>query len=180
MISPDMRHHKSKSHQTVLEDKNSKKGAVYIKRIKPWFYTSHNCHCHQDRKIKAKKDRVPTIITSFQVGCVCVCVCVCVCARTLLLSHVWLLAIPQTAACQLLCPWDSPGKNTGVGCHFLLQGLFSTQGSNPSLLCLLHWQADSLPPRHLRSPLPSVKFLKYIFNTVSLVEINAVQPLPTN
>ena len=77
MISPDMRHHQSKSHQTVLEDKNSKKGAVYIKRIKPWFYTSHNCHCHQDRKIKAKKDRVPTIITSFQVGCVCVCVCVC-------------------------------------------------------------------------------------------------------
>ena len=37
--------------------------------------------------------------------------------------------------------WDSPGKNTGVGCHFLLQGIFPTQGSNPSLLCLLHWQA---------------------------------------
>ena len=35
-------------------------------------------------------------------------------------------------------PWDSPGKNTGVGCHFLLQGIFLTQGSNPSLL---HWQA---------------------------------------
>ena len=37
--------------------------------------------------------------------------------------------------------WDSPSKNTGVGCHFLLQGIFPTQGSNPSLLCLLHWQA---------------------------------------
>jgi len=35
---------------------------------------------------------------------------------------------------RLLCPWDSPGKNTGVGCHFLLQGIFSTQGSNPGLL----------------------------------------------
>ena len=34
----------------------------------------------------------------------------------------------------LLCPWDSPGKNTGVGCHFLLQGIFPTQGSNPHLL----------------------------------------------
>ena len=45
----------------------------------------------------------------------------------------------------LLCPWDSPGKNTGVGCHFLLQGIFLTQGSNPRLLHLLHWQADSLP-----------------------------------
>ena len=34
---------------------------------------------------------------------------------------------------RLRCPWDSPGKNTGVGCHFLLQGLFPTQVSNPSL-----------------------------------------------
>ena len=36
----------------------------------------------------------------------------------------------------LLCPWDSPGKDTGVGCHFLLQGIFPTQGSNPRLLRL--------------------------------------------
>jgi hypothetical protein len=34
----------------------------------------------------------------------------------------------------LSCPWDSPGKNTGVGCHFFLQGIFLTQGSNPDLL----------------------------------------------
>ena len=40
---------------------------------------------------------------------------------------------------------DSPGKNTGVGCHFFLQGIFLTQGSNPCLLHLLHWQAGSLP-----------------------------------
>ena len=46
---------------------------------------------------------------------------------------------------SLLCPWDYPGKNTGVSCHFLLQRIFPTQGSNPCLLCLLHWQADSLP-----------------------------------
>ena len=46
---------------------------------------------------------------------------------------------------RLLCPWDSPGKNTGVGCHFLLQGIFWTQGSNLSLLSLLHWQTGSLP-----------------------------------
>ena len=37
---------------------------------------------------------------------------------------------------RLLCPWDVPGKNTWVGCHFLLQGIFPTQGLNP---CLLHW-----------------------------------------
>ena len=33
-----------------------------------------------------------------------------------------------------LCAWDSPDKNTGVGCHFLLQGIFLNQGSNPGLL----------------------------------------------
>ena len=43
---------------------------------------------------------------------------------------------------RLLRPWDSPGKNPGVGCHFLLQGVFLAQGLNPGLL---HWQADSLP-----------------------------------
>ena len=36
-----------------------------------------------------------------------------------------------------LCPWDSPGKNTGVGCHAFLQGIFLTQGLNPYLWCLL-------------------------------------------
>ena len=46
---------------------------------------------------------------------------------------------------RLLCPWGSPSKNTGVSCHFLLQGIFPTQGLNPCLLCLLQWQADSLP-----------------------------------
>ena len=42
---------------------------------------------------------------------------------------------------RLLCPWEFPGKNTGVGCHALLQRIFPTQGLNPRLL---HWQADSL------------------------------------
>ena len=46
---------------------------------------------------------------------------------------------------RLLCPRDSPGKNTGAGCHALLQGIFPTQGLNPRLLCLLHWQEGSLP-----------------------------------
>ena len=35
---------------------------------------------------------------------------------------------------RLLCPWDFPSKGTRVGCHFLLQGIFPTQGSNPGLL----------------------------------------------
>ena len=58
------------------------------------------------------------------------------------LGHVQLFATPRTVAMdRLLCPWDFPGKNTGVGYHFLLQVTFLTQGSN-RLQCLLHWQAD--------------------------------------
>ena len=55
---------------------------------------------------------------------------------------------------KFLCPWHSPGNNTGVGCHFLLWGIFLTQGLNLYLLSLLRWQADSLPlePENLRSP----------------------------
>ena len=40
---------------------------------------------------------------------------------------------------------NSPGKNTGVVCHFLIHGIFLTQGLNPRLLHLLHWQMGSLP-----------------------------------
>ena len=54
---------------------------------------------------------------------------------------------------KILCPWDSPGKNTGVGFHFLLQGIFLTQGSNQCLWNLPHWQVDSLLLSHRGSPL---------------------------
>ena len=67
------------------------------------------------------------------------------CVHVSVLSQFWLFATPWTEAAKFLYPWDSPGKNTGVGCHSLLQGIFPTQGSNLHLLCLLHWQADSLP-----------------------------------
>ena len=46
----------------------------------------------------------------------------------------------------LFYPWDSPGKNTKVGCHALLCGIFQTQGMNLRLLHLLHWQVGSLQP----------------------------------
>ena len=46
---------------------------------------------------------------------------------------------------RLLCPWDSPGKNTRVG--------RLTQGLDLPLLPLLHWQVDSLPLHHMGSPL---------------------------
>ena len=60
-----------------------------------------------------------------------------------------LFATLWTGPSRLLCLWDSAGKNTGVRCHFLLQGIFPTQGSN---LCPLHCQADSLSLSHQGSP----------------------------
>ena len=54
--------------------------------------------------------------------------------HTCTLSRAWLLATLGRQPTRLLCPWDSPGKNTGVGCHFLLQEIFLTQGLNLPLL----------------------------------------------
>ena len=76
--------------------------------------------------------------------------CVHVCAvASVVCNSLW---PPEwTVACQ--APWDCPGKNTGVGCHALLQGLFPTQGSNPHLLHLLYWQGGRFfTRRHLRNP----------------------------
>ena len=61
--------------------------------------------------------------------------CLCVCES---LSPVWLFATPRTVPTRLLCPWNSPGKNTGVDCHSLLQRIFPAQGSNPGLLQILY------------------------------------------
>ena len=69
---------------------------------------------------------------------------------------------------NLLCPWDSPGKHNGVGCHALLQGIFLTQGSNLHLLHLLHWQEDSLP---LTPPGKSKQWLLLLLNRFSRVQL---------
>ena len=49
------------------------------------------------------------------------------------LSRVWLFATHWAVAYEAPPPWDFPGKSAGMGCHFLLQGIFPTQGSNPGL-----------------------------------------------
>ena len=58
---------------------------------------------------------------------------------------------PSVMSSSYVTPMDCspPGKNTGVGHHFLFQGIFSIQGSN---LRVLHGQLDSLPLHHLGSP----------------------------
>ena len=60
-------------------------------------------------------------------------------------SRVQQFATLWTVARLALLPWESPGKNTGVGCRALLQGIFLTQGLNPCILRLLHWKVGSLP-----------------------------------
>ena len=62
-----------------------------------------------------------------------------------MLSHVQLFATPWTLAFQAPLPMKFFSKNTGVGCHFILQGIFPAQGLNLCLLHPLHWQAGSLP-----------------------------------
>ena len=65
------------------------------------------------------------------------------------------LAAPQAVACQNPFPWDSPGKNTAVGSHFLLQVILPTQECNPGLL---HCTESPMTPSGLGSEF-SLKFL---------------------
>ena len=51
-------------------------------------------------------------------------------SRSVVSGSLWSHGLQPT---RILSPWDFPGKNTGVGCHFLLQGIFLTQGLNPGL-----------------------------------------------
>ena len=82
--------------------------------------------------------QIDSSVPFLQIPCVCVCVCVCVSLSVSSNS----LQPHRLQPTRLLFPWNSPGKNTGVGCHFLLQRIFLTQELN---LHLLHWQVDSLP-----------------------------------
>ena len=70
---------------------------------------------------------------------------------------------------RTFCPWNFPGKNTGVSCQLLLQGIFLTQGSSLHHLWLLHWQVDCLPLSHLGI---SAHFLWLPNLLVSYPEIN--------
>ena len=72
---------------------------------------------------------------------------------------------------------DSPGKNMGVGCHALLQGIFPTQGLNLCLSCLLHWQARSLPLAPPGKPLYFIRYMLVVTLCFILCCVNlCVQP----
>ena len=77
--------------------------------------------------------------------------CVCECSVTVVCP---IIRDPvDCSPTRLLCPWDSPDKNTGVGCYALLQGIFPTQGSNSCLPMSPALQADSLPTEPSGKPL---------------------------
>ena len=82
--------------------------------------------------------------------CVGTAVCVCLCVCPVVAESLQLLGLYPA---RLLCPCDFPGKNTGVSCYFLLQGIFLTQGSNLGLLhcrqILHHFRGRKSSPKWL-------------------------------
>ena len=89
-------------------------------------------------------------------------VCVCSVALLCLSDSLWPHGLQPT---RLLCPWDFPGRNTGVHCHFLLQGIFPTQGSN----CATNNQTLSYRFMMTGGIFPQTSFwFLYILNVVSL------------
>ena len=86
---------------------------------------------------------------------------VCAHVRAQSLSCVWLSCVwPHGLAHQTPLKWDFPGKNTGVCCHALLQGIFLSQGPNSHLL---HWQAGSLSLSHLLSVCSKTHLKRFSF-----------------
>ena len=107
---------------------------------------------------KKKKD-------SINIGGCCCCCC------SVVSNSLQLHGLEPT---RLLCPWDIPGKNTGGGCHFLLQGIFLTQGLNSYLL---HWQTDSLLLSHLGSPLGVLHHVNFPSFIHPSIQFSSVQSL---
>ena len=97
-------------------------------------------------------------LKSLLVWCFGFCCCCCLVASVVSNS----CAVDCSLSGFSLCPWDSPGKNTGAGCHALLQGVFPTQGSNPELLhcrqSLNLWATREAPWIFLDLHNPGVQF----------------------
>ena len=123
-------------------------------------------HFHLNLNLRCVCMCVCVLLSRFSY-CVCVCVCVCcsvasvmcVCVCCSIASVMSKSLRPhglQTAS--LLCPWDFTGKNTRMGCHAFLQGIFLTQGLSQLLL-----QADFLPTKPPGKPRSQLIHIKLIF-----------------
>ena len=106
----------------------------------PFKTTSNSIHCPQRQLSCSCHEMQCTLVGMHACARAHVWVCVPSC-----FSCVWLLQPHGLRPTRILCPWDSPGKITGVGCHAFFQEIFLTQVLNPHLLGLPHWQAGSLP-----------------------------------
>ena len=116
---------------------------VLVSKTLPFVFVSGCIYIHtHTRKYTCVYVHTHTHIHTYT--CLCVYIhkhaytCVCVCMYTNIIymflvmsDSVWPCGLWPT---RLLCPWNSPGKNTGVGSCFLFQGIFPTQGWNPGLL----------------------------------------------
>ena len=91
-----------------------------------------------------------SVFTSCLRGCCCYCL---VAKSCLTLCNLWTVAYQASLSMGFL------NKNTGVGCHFLLQGIFLTPGLSPHLL---HWQADSLSLSDQGNPFKRIQIPKII------------------
>ena len=105
----------------------------------------------------------------------------------------WVNEVAQT--CPTLCdpmdssltrflrPWDFPGKNSGVGCHFLLQGIFPTQGLNPGLLhcrqMLYHLSHQGRCVQRAKRKAPLSLIVKYEWKmNETVIHVWALNPIP--
>ena len=88
------------------------------------------------------------------------------------------LTLLQPSPARLFCPWDFPGKNAGVGCHFLLQGIFLTQVLSLHLLHCRWIFFFFLPLRHQGSPSLSLNDRRWIGYTEALEKRDTSFPSP--
>ena len=97
-----------------------------------------------------------------------VCVCVCVCVNCSVVSNS--LQPHGLEPARLLCPWNSPGKNTGVVCSSLLQWIFPTQELNPGLP---HYSQALYHLSHQGSPsiLSYILYLSHIYLNISILAL---------
>ena len=104
--------------------------------LRTWMFISNSCDCHLKSWRHAQyfsiKHKFKTSVEFYFLL---------VCAKSL--NFIQLFWVHGSYPAGLLCPWDFPGKNTGVGSHFLFQKIFLTQGLNPYFLGLPHWEASS-------------------------------------
>ena len=115
------------------------------------YASSENVYIHTHKNTSAFHPRIPVPIPLTRGRSVCVCVCVCMSVWVCVLSSVQFFATPWTGACQAPHPWNFPGKNAEVGCHFLRQLISPTQGSKlvSYIFCVIRWIVSGILPTAL-------------------------------